>query len=95
MWKIDEILLKGIESTVSDLEKFIKADYFSKLGEKQRKIITLKKEIMEINIEIFNECILEKGRVRESDYWELLESTFEARKYLTDYQRKLLEDGDV
>lgn len=95
MWKIDEILLKGMESTVSDFEKFIKADYFSKLGEKQREIITLKKEIMDICIKILNECILEKGRVGESDYLELLESTLEARKYLTDYQRKLLEDGDV
>lgn len=95
MWKIDEILLKGMESTVSDFEKFINADYFSKLGEQQRKIIMLEKEVMDICIKIFNECILEKGRVRESDYWGLLESTFEARKYLTDYQKKLLEDGDV
>lgn len=95
MWKIEKILLKDMESVVSDFEKFINADYFSKLGKQQQEIITLKKEVMDINIKIFNAYILERGEVGENEYCDLLESTFEARKYLTDYQRKLLEEGDA
>ena len=94
MWEIERILLKNMKSVRSDIEQFIKSEYFNRLNDTQRKIMTLKLEVVDIDIQIFEKCVANRGEVGEEDYCKLLESTFEARKYLTDYQRKLLEGGD-
>ena len=95
MWEIERILLKNMESVRSDMEQFIKSDYFNRLDDTQKEIMTLKLEVVGVDLKIFEKCMTNRGEIGEKDYCELLDSTFTARKYLTDYQRKLLEDGDV
>ena len=95
MWEIERILLKNMESVRSDMEQFIKSDYFNRLDDTQKEIMTLKLEVVDVDLKIFEKCMTNRGEIGEKYYCELLDSTFTARKYLTDYQRKLLEGGDL